>query len=215
MTETVARPVPTAGRRRRTLAALLAALLATGSAGCQAATSPASTLPQDTVALPPTAEGSLSPSAAPNPSGAAAWMAEPLTDVRTGLLFRIEDLAGHVVFLEGMATWCPPCLDQQIEARQALAVLAATDVVYLSVDIDPREPVDVLRAYVDRNGFAWQFAVASPAFLRELADALGSTVLSPPSTPIVVIDRDGHATLTEYGIKRADRLVELARALGR
>lgn len=143
-----------------------------------------------------------------------AWLAEPLVDVRTGLPVRLGDLTGHVIFVEGMATWCPPCLEQQHQAASALSQLQGGVVVYVSVDIDPREPAATLRAYVDQNHFGWQFLVATPAFLRELSEAFGATVLSPPATPIVVVDVNGRATLTELGIKSASRLVELAHALG-
>ena len=148
--------------------------------------------------------------AAPGP----AWLSEPLTDVRTGQPVRLADLAGHIIFIEGMATWCPPCLDQQHEAAKALGQLRGGLVVYVSVDIDPREPASTLRDYVDRNEFGWQFLLTTPAFLRELDEAFGATVLSPPATPVIVVDVTGHASLTEVGIKPASRLVELAHNLG-
>jgi len=148
------------------------------------------------------------------PSDAAAWALETLTDVRAGSSLRLVDVRGRIVFVEGMATWCPPCLDQQREAQAALAQLDPADVLYLSVDVDPREQAPTLAGYAERHGFGWQFVVATPAFLRVLAGQFGVTVLNPPSTPILVIDRSGHATLTEVGIKKADRLVGLARQLG-
>jgi thiol-disulfide isomerase/thioredoxin len=148
------------------------------------------------------------------PSSPVAWQVEPLTDARSGTTLRIGDLAGRIVFLEGMATWCPPCLEQQDEARQALLQLDPRKVMYLSVDIDPREKQPTLRAYVEQHGYTWPFVVASSTFLRELSESFGTTVLNPPSTPIVVVDPAGNGTVTEVGIKRADRLVQLARSLG-
>jgi thiol-disulfide isomerase/thioredoxin len=203
------------GRRRFRL--WIAGLVAAGIAGCSAV--PAASTTTVSLGSPsPIATGAppTTPAASPTLStaGGPAWLSEPLTDVRTGLPVRLADLAGRIVFVEGMATWCPPCLEQQHEAAIALGQLPGEAVVYVSIDIDPREPLATLRDYVDRNGFGWQFLVASPAFLRELADTFGATILSPPATPIVVIDAAGHATLTEIGIKRASRLVELARALG-
>jgi thiol-disulfide isomerase/thioredoxin len=200
-------------RRRRVgvSAGLLAALVV---AGCVA--SPAAPTGTANVTSPiPGVPSALPTAAVASPlSGGPAWLSEPLTDVRTGLPVSLGDLAGHIVFVEGMATWCPPCLEQQHEAASAMRQLTSGLVVYVSVDIDPREPASTLRTYVERNGFGWQFLLATPAFLRELADTFGSTVLSPPATPVVVIDVTGHATLTEVGIKRASRLVELAHAVG-
>jgi thiol-disulfide isomerase/thioredoxin len=194
------------------LAVAAAVILLAGCAALPAA--PTSTA--SVASLIPVATG-VPPSGASAPSLAAdapAWLSEPLTDVRTGQAVRLGDLIGHVVFVEGMATWCPPCLEQQREAASALRQLPGGVVVYVSVDIDPREPATTLQDYVDRNGFGWQFLLATPAFLRELSETFGATILSPPATPIVVIDMTGHATFTEVGIKRASRLVELARARG-
>jgi thiol-disulfide isomerase/thioredoxin len=201
----------TGGRHLPTPVAVLVALVV---AGCAAGpTAPAGTA---SAGSPSPGAGDASPSAvaASLAPGGPAWLSEPLSDVRTGLPVRLGDFAGRVVFVEGMATWCPPCLEQQHEAASALSQLPGGTVVYVSVDIDPREPAATLRDYVDRNHFGWQFLVATPAFLRELAETFGATILSPPATPIVVIDMTGHATFTEVGIKRASRLVELARARG-
>ena len=141
-------------------------------------------------------------------------MTDPLTDVRTGATFRIADLAGKVVFLEGMATWCPPCVTQQSEADVALRQLPPGSIVYISLDIDPREDRATLAAYADSHHFAWTYAIAGPALLRHLAAMFGDPVLSPPATPIIVVDADGSATLTETGIKTWQRLVEIARKHG-
>ncbi len=191
--------------RGRGLAPWIAAVGVLAIAGCAAASGrPTATAVAGSPAPPPLLTATSGP----------PWLAEPLVDVRTGAQVRLGDLAGHVVFVEGMATWCPPCLEQQHEAASALAQLQSEAVVYVSVDIDPREPVATLRDYVDRNHFGWRFLVATPAFLRELAEAFGATILSPPATPIVVVDATGNAMLTEVGIKRASRLVQLAHALG-
>lgn len=192
----------------------VAGLIALVLIGCSAA--PASSIVTGSTASPVPVATGTQPTASPAPlaSGGPAWLAEPLVDVRSGLPVRLGDLAGRVVFVEGMATWCPPCLEQQREAVSALSQLQGANVVYVSVDIDPRESATTLREYVDRNHFGWQFLLATPAFLRELSETFGATILSPPATPVIVIDVTGHATLTEIGIKRASRLVELALALG-
>jgi cytochrome oxidase Cu insertion factor (SCO1/SenC/PrrC family) len=158
--------------------------------------------------------GSASPPSGQAETATAPWRAEALVDVRTGSSIRLVDLQGRIVFLEGMATWCPPCLEQQREAEQALRQLDPETVVYLSVDIDPRESDRVLRDYVARHRFTWSFVVGSPAFLRELAEAFGTTILNPPATPVVLIDATGHGTLTEVGIKHAARLIQLATTAG-
>jgi thiol-disulfide isomerase/thioredoxin len=159
----------------------------------------------------PTLEAPVTESPAP---AVAAWLLEPLQDVRTGATVRLNDLHGRIVFVEAMATWCPPCHQQQHEALLALANLDRAKVTYVSVDVDPQESEDTIDEYAELHGFDWQFFVATPAFLRELADAFGPTVLSPPATTIVLLDPAGEPRLTEEGIKPAERLVELARDLG-
>lgn len=151
--------------------------------------------------------------APPTPQLTAAWAQVELTDARTGQPFRIADHAGKVIFIETMAVWCVNCRAQQRDAREALAQLPG-DVVFLSLDVDPRETADQLRAYADENGFGWIFASAGPEMSRALEADFGTLVLNPPATPIVVIGRDGRVTLTDYGPKSVDRLVALAREHG-
>jgi cytochrome oxidase Cu insertion factor (SCO1/SenC/PrrC family) len=171
------------------------------------ATAPASSAPTDSA--------STSPSGASTPiPSLPAWQTETLTDVQTGQLVQLSSYRGRILFLEGMATWCPPCLEQQDQGVVALKELTGSDVAYVSIDVDPRETTDVLSAYADRHHFGWPFLVASPAFLRELSDQFGISVLNPPSTPVIVIGRDGVGHLTEVGIKSAARLVQLAKAVG-
>jgi thiol-disulfide isomerase/thioredoxin len=118
------------------------------------------------------------------------------------------------VVMELMATWCPPCLTQQGEEEIASRQLDPERVAFVTVDADTRESAATVRAYADRNGFDWTYAVATPALLRALADEYGIGVLDPPATPIIIVASDGSARLVEVGIKPAERLVELARAAG-
>ncbi len=168
------------------------------------------------IAPPPVSPSSTSSAPASTAATAppAAWATETLTDVRTGDEFTLADLAGSVVLLEGMATWCPPCLEQQRQAELALTRLDPAKVRYISLDVDPRENADTLARYADQHGFAWTFAVAEPALLRELSEAFGDPVLTPPVTPVVVIGPDGSATLADLGIKDANQLIELAGSAG-
>src|SRR5205814_76346 len=142
------------------------------------------------------------------------WARLGIVDVRTGATFNVADFAGKVIFVESMATWCPPCLEQQRQMQAALVGLDPTRIAFVSLDVDPRESLETLRRYADRYGFSWTFALGSPQFLRELAADFGEQVLNPPATPLVVIATDGSASLTEFGIKGATRLAELARTAG-
>jgi len=192
------------------------AIVIAGTA-CQGAGEPAQNPAvggEPTAALPSPGRSSPgSPVARPSASP-RAWQTVPITDVRTGAAFQFTDFADRVVIVESMATWCPPCREQQLQAQLALRRVDAGSVVYVSLDVDPRESPETLRAYAERNRFDWTFAVGTPELLRLLSEDLGDVVLAPPATPVVVIGTDGSITSTELGIKSSDRLVALAKAHG-
>jgi len=143
-----------------------------------------------------------------------AWATRPLTDARTGEAFRLADLSDRVVFVETMAVWCTNCKAQQATAREAMATLDPARVVWIALDVDPGEDAPTLARYADENGFPFTYALAGADLSRDLAEAFGAQVLSPPATPIIVLAPDGRVTLTEFGHKDAARLAELAREHG-
>lgn len=142
----------------------------------------------------------------------AAWATTPLTDARSGEGFRLTDFAGSVVVVEPMAAWCINCLAQQREAQVALERLRGeVPVVYVSLGVDPGEGPEDLAAYAEREGFDWRFAVAGPEVARALADAFGPIFLSPPSTPLVVVDPTGQIVFADVGRHSASALESLIR----
>jgi cytochrome oxidase Cu insertion factor (SCO1/SenC/PrrC family) len=144
--------------------------------------------------------------------GDPGWRTEPLTDVRTGESFRIDDLRGKLVAIEPMAVWCTSCRAQQREVSVALEELGSQDVVFISVGVDPNERAEALADYAEQWGFDWRFAVAPAAFSRSLADEFGAQVLSPPSTPMIVLDAEGAVVDHHFGIRRAEQLLSLLSA---
>lgn len=222
-------PIALPGRRRpatTAILALVALLLAacSGSTGGPAAT--ASGAPA-TAPATPTAAASAAPGSTPGATGAPsatapgveltqAWATATLTDVRDGSTFRVADLvaANRVVFIETMAIWCSNCRAQQKDVVKALAGLDPARVTWIGIDVDGSETASDLAAYSDSLGFDWPYAVGSADFLRALSDEFGTQVLSPPSTPILVVGTDGTVTLTEFGHKSVDRIRELAASHG-
>ncbi len=173
----------------------LLAVLALAAAGCgDGASSPGAT-----------ADGGA------GPVPAAGWRTATLTDVRSGDAFTIESLAGKLVAIEPMAVWCSNCRIQQREAVTALQAVASDDLVYIGLDVDPNEDPAVLAAYADEQGFPWAFSVASVELARSLAEEFGDQVLSPPSTPLILIGPDGTVIESHVGIRRADELEALFR----
>lgn len=138
-----------------------------------------------------------------------SWRSATLRDVLTGEEFRIEDLRGKVVAIEAMAVWCANCRFQQLQAQAALDQLASSDVVYISLDIDPNEREADLANYARREGFAWRFAVASPDVSRSLAATFGDQILSPPATPLVILGPEGEVIEQHIGIIGAGDLIAL------
>jgi thiol-disulfide isomerase/thioredoxin len=129
-----------------------------------------------------------------------------LKDVSTGQTFKLSDFEGKVVVLETMAVWCPLCLDQQREIQKAEQSLASEGVVSISLDIDPNEDEARVSGHIQRNGFTWRFAVSTPEISRQLRDAFGLSVLNPPSTPVIIFDRQQQPHLLRFGIKPASEL---------
>ncbi|MDQ3449188.1 MAG: redoxin domain-containing protein [Chloroflexota bacterium] len=188
----------------------------------EASDSPAATDPNATddgsgspTATPP---GAASPGASSAPTGPAvatpAWANIPLTDVRTGETFTLAGAGDRVVFVEPMAVWCSSCRQQQETAKEAVAALDPTRVIWVALDVDPNETPEMLARFADENEFPFTYAVAGVDLSRALADAFGAQVLSPPSTPVIVIGTDGTVTLTEFGHKSQDRILELAQQHG-
>jgi hypothetical protein len=220
--------MPTITRRLPALlatAALLVAGCATAS-GTPVGSATAPTPSAAPVATPPGSAGSRSeppPSASASPSVSAPtvvldrpWATAELVDVATGQPFRIADLVadGKVVFVETMAIWCTNCRAQQADAMTALGRLDRSRVAWIGLDVDPSETAEALAGYGPRWGFEFTYAIAGTDVSRALAADFGDLVLSPPSTPIIVVGTDGTVTLTDYGHKSVDQIVALAGAHG-
>lgn len=162
----------------------------------------------------PAASGVPAASGAPAVELSQAWATAPLVNVATGQTFRIADYAGRVIVIETMAIWCANCKAQQIDVETALGRLPADSVVYVVLDVDPNENGQSLAAYREQNGFTGDYAIAGNDVARSLAAEFGDQVLNPPSTPVIVVGRDGKVTLTAFGRKSPDEIVALAEANG-
>jgi hypothetical protein len=133
-----------------------------------------------------------------------------LTDVRSGETFTLGQLAATEgpVLLEPMAIWCSNCRAQQheiVRAREANDGFAS-----VSLDVDLSEAPEDLARYADAEGFAWRFAMADADLYRLLQERFGIAATNPPSTPLIVVERDGAVRPLEFGVgtRSADRLLD-------
>jgi len=155
----------------------------------------------------------LSPTSPLTSAGATAsatppdWFTIPMTDVRTGQSFTINDFAGKVVLIESIAQWCPNCLFQQGETRKLRQQLGnPDDLVVISLDVDVHEDAASLKQYTEEFGFDWRFGVAPLEVARAFGNLYSAEYLNPPLDPMLLIDRQGTVYQLPYGLKQSDTL---------
>ncbi|MCL5995164.1 MAG: TlpA family protein disulfide reductase [Chloroflexi bacterium] len=135
------------------------------------------------------------------------WLSAELVDARSGETFKIADFKGKVVLVEAMAVWCHNCLNQQQEVKRLHENLGQReDFVSVGLGIDSNESADLLKSFVDKNGFDWMYAISPVEVARELGQLYGAQFLNPPSTPMLIVDRAGEVHPLPFGVKSAQAL---------
>jgi thiol-disulfide isomerase/thioredoxin len=177
--------------------------------GAEGATMEKATIEEAMMTQEATAEVMVEDKTSDEAMAAPAWFNAELTDVNTGETFKIADFKGKVVLVETMAVWCPLCLRQQGQVRALHELLGEReDLISLALDIDPNEDAELLQAHANQNGFDWRYAVAPAEVSREIGQLYGAQFLNPPSTPMLIIDRQGEVQLLPFGQKDAQTLQE-------
>lgn len=143
---------------------------------------------------------------------APAWMTTELTDACSGETFVLTDFVGKTVYIEVMATWCPPCRDQLARVKEATAQLPEEDreeivVVSLSSEVDL--PPKTLAEYAAANEFPFIFAVMPVEMLQTMADELGQEIAVPPATPHLIVAPDGTIGEIRTGSESPEDLLAL------
>ncbi len=135
------------------------------------------------------------------------WFQTELINVNTDQTFSIEDFHGKVVLVETMAIWCTNCKKQQTEVKSLYENMGMdSDLVLVALDIDPNETGEALKEHATTNNFSWIYAISPAEVSREISNLYGAQFVNPPSTPILIIDREGIAHPMDFGIKNADDL---------
>ena len=162
----------------------------------------------------PTPEAMMEKTATPAPVSDAMmanpdWYSAAFTDASSGTVYSINDFKGKVVLVETLAMWCSNCRAQQQQVLALHGLLGEReDFVSIGIDIDTNENLGDLTAYVASNGFDWYYAVATSEVAREFGKLYGDQFLNPPSTPMLIIDRQGKAHPLPFGIKSAEDLLD-------
>jgi thiol-disulfide isomerase/thioredoxin len=146
---------------------------------------------------------------------APAWMMMELTDACSGETFALNDFAGKTVYIEAIATWCPPCREQLVRVQEATAQLPPEEraefvVVALSSEVDL--PPATLADYAASNEFPFIFAVMPTEMLQAMVDDLGQAIAVPPATPHLIVASDGTIGEIRTGSESPEDLLALITA---
>jgi cytochrome oxidase Cu insertion factor (SCO1/SenC/PrrC family) len=139
----------------------------------------------------------------------SSWLDIELTDTATGETFTLASLKGQAVALEPMAIWCTNCKVQQDNVKEVYDGVLEAGVRYISLGVDPNENPDSLAKYAERREYPWTFATSSVEFARALSDQFGPQILSPPSTPLILLDAEGRVVTQEFGFHGPEKLLSL------
>jgi len=111
----------------------------------------------------------------------------------------LSDFRGRVVVLDMMATWCPDCRAAMADLERAYDDYGSR-IELITIDIDPQETPEQLRAFKAEYRAGWRFAM-------DTDDQDFFTTFSVKFIPrIIVIDPRGRATFSAEGAVSADEL---------
>ncbi|RZN40158.1 MAG: redoxin domain-containing protein [Methanophagales archaeon ANME-1-THS] len=121
-----------------------------------------------------------------------------------GTTFNLSDYQGKVVVLDLMATWCPVCKVEMKELAQLRE--RYTEVVIITISVDPTETEEKLRSFKETYNADWLFALDTENILVRY------NAFTLPT--IVVIDPHGKITFQRAAfITAAELESEVERAL--
>lgn len=120
-----------------------------------------------------------------------------------GVNFNLSDYAANdtVLVLDFMFITCEPC---EVLAKDLSKMYEGDDRKYeiLSIDTNPAESSEDLKAHAERNGHTWRFTMDND----DQDGLLKYAVTANPT--IVIIDKDGYQTFRATGIVKIDRISE-------
>jgi peroxiredoxin len=115
-----------------------------------------------------------------------------------GAPVELEAYRGRVVVLDLFATWCGPCRTQMGELNELRAYYPKSEVVILSVDVDPKETTQQIRDFRDEFNADWTFSADT--------DGLGQKYDASSIPTMAVIDQDGNLVHRDAGVTTFSQL---------
>jgi cytochrome c biogenesis protein CcmG/thiol:disulfide interchange protein DsbE len=123
-----------------------------------------------------------------------------LTDL-TGRPIALSDFAGHPLWINFWATWCPPCQQETPDLNAAFQAHTQDGLVLLAIDI--QEPADVVADYVKTYGLTYEVGLDVTAAIMRTFNVFGLPTH-------YFVDRDGVIRSVHYGpLTRAQIEVQL------
>ena len=122
-----------------------------------------------------------------------------------GHIFSSEVFKGRVVVLDLFATWCGPCAVQMEQLNRLRAHYPENVIVIVSVDVDPRETTQDVRAFKEEHGGTWYFA-------RDTDNLNGKYDASNIPT-MAVIDQEGYLVWRHQGTVSFEELRDIIQPL--
>lgn len=134
-----------------------------------------------------------------------SWREATLRDVITGEEFSFTGFE-QPVFLHTFAIWCSTC-SRQHQAFDEFQASTGADHRIVEVNIDPGEDAGAVRAHASNKEYDWYFTVASDTLADQLAAEFGNVMLSPPSSPVILLcPGDESVVLDDANVIDADAL---------
>jgi hypothetical protein len=126
-----------------------------------------------------------------------------------GLIYTLNSFEGKVIVILPMSLACIPCQEQLPYVRETDNQFRNEgrpyDIVYINLNINPRESMDALKEWEATQAFTsvpnstWISGQASLDFINALNIAFGGGSLDLERTPIIIVDSkgQGHSTANE------------------
>ena len=103
-----------------------------------------------------------------------------------GNYYNLTTLAGKVVIIDLMATWCLPCVAQMEHLNEVRDAYPEDQVLIISIDTDRTETMDQLQRWMEQNNARWPYAFDSDDIARKLGlKILPKIVIISPDSRIV------------------------------